>query len=68
MADGYLPNCVKYKVLHNFGIGAKIFSGFRNGGKTVKKHKFEIDMCHGSIMDKLISFSLAADALKHFTG
>ena len=24
----------------------------------MKKHKFEIDMCHGSIMDKLISFSL----------
>ena len=24
----------------------------------VKKNKFEIDMCNGSIMDKLISFSL----------
>ena len=25
---------------------------------NVKKNKFEIDMCNGSIMDKLISFSL----------
>lgn len=24
----------------------------------MKKNKFEIDMCNGSIMDKLISFSL----------
>ena len=24
----------------------------------MKKNKFEIDMCHGSIMDKLISFAL----------
>lgn len=26
--------------------------------RTVKKNKYEIDMCNGSIMDKLISFSL----------
>ena len=26
--------------------------------KNVKKNKYEIDMCNGSIMDKLISFSL----------
>ncbi|MBS6279571.1 MAG: oligosaccharide flippase family protein, partial [Lachnospiraceae bacterium] len=25
---------------------------------AVKKNKYEIDMCNGSIMDKLISFSL----------
>ena len=25
---------------------------------TVKKNKYEIDMCNGTIMDKLISFSL----------
>ena len=24
----------------------------------LKKNKYEIDMCHGSIMDKLISFAL----------
>ncbi len=28
------------------------------GERTVKKNKYEIDMCNGSIMDKLISFSL----------
>lgn len=28
------------------------------GGSTLKSSKFEIDMCNGSIMDKLISFSL----------
>ena len=26
--------------------------------RTVKKNKYEIEMCNGSIMDKLISFSL----------
>ena len=29
-----------------------------SGGVTLKKSKYEIDMCNGSIMDKLISFSL----------
>ena len=29
-----------------------------NGGFTVKTGKYEIDMCNGSIMDKLISFSV----------
>ena len=28
------------------------------GDEIVKKNKYEIDMCNGSIMDKLISFSL----------
>ncbi|HIY63587.1 MAG TPA: MATE family efflux transporter [Candidatus Mediterraneibacter stercoripullorum] len=27
-------------------------------GRTLKRNKYEIDMCNGSIMDKLISFSL----------
>ena len=30
----------------------------RPGDEIVKKNKYEIDMCNGSIMDKLISFSL----------
>ena len=30
----------------------------RLGDEIVKKNKYEIDMCNGSIMDKLISFSL----------
>ena len=25
---------------------------------TIKRNKYEIDMCNGTIMDKLISFSL----------
>ena len=29
-----------------------------SGGVKLKKSKYEIDMCNGSIMDKLISFSL----------
>lgn len=29
-----------------------------NGGVVLKKNKYEIDMCNGSIMNKLISFSL----------
>lgn len=28
------------------------------GGPKLKHSKYEIDMCNGSIMDKLISFSL----------
>ena len=28
------------------------------GGVILKNNKYEIDMCNGSIMDKLISFSL----------
>lgn len=30
----------------------------KKGDMTLKKGKFEIDMCNGSIMDKLISFAL----------
>ena len=29
----------------------------------MKKNKYEIDMCNGTIMDKLISFSLSLDWL-----
>ena len=42
-----------------------------------KKNKYEIDMCNGTIMDKLVSFSLplmlsgilcpAADGVEYFT-
>ena len=28
------------------------------GGVVLKNNKYEIDMCNGSIMDKLISFSI----------
>ena len=33
-------------------------SGDRDGTDNGKKNKYEIDMCNGTIMDKLISFSL----------
>ena len=32
-----------------------------------KKNKYEIDMTNGTLMDKLISFSLPADVVRHFT-
>ena len=31
---------------------------YKVGGVVLKNNKYEIDMCNGSIMDKLISFSL----------
>ena len=31
---------------------------YKVGGVVLKNSKYEIDMCNGSIMDKLISFSL----------
>lgn len=33
-------------------------SGVGKGEHTMKNNKYEIDMCNGSIMDKLISFAL----------
>ena len=33
-------------------------SATKEGGVFLKKNKYEIDMCNGTIMDKLISFSL----------
>ena len=37
---------------------AKIDENLEEGPVILKRSKYEIDMCNGSIMDKLISFSL----------
>ncbi len=49
----YFPS----KSVHDKIEKMKICFGMRSE-QTVKKSKYEIDMCHGTIMDKLVSFSL----------
>ena len=42
------------------GSGKTTYAKQKEKEEKLKKNKYEIDMCNGSIMDKLISFALTS--------
>ena len=48
----------KSGIISVYVCDVRLYICYKEGGVFLKKNKYEIDMCNGTIMDKLISFSL----------